>query len=285
MPDGWKYTGTIRSGSAVYLGNGWGITARHLGTVVVGNPFVIPSGTFVVDQPSVRLNNGGSTGIDLQLFHLSAAPPLSALTISAAAPDAATPIFVVGVGRTPRDTNPTYWDITGSGTGTTWTPTADSSAADAGGFLHGTARVKRWGTNLTRTSPDSNALTEDVDAGFGPTNVFFTDFYADKDDFINGGGTASEMQLSSGDSGGGVFDANNNLLGIPLYTSGFTNQPANSVVFGSFSYFGNLAQYRDQINAIVPEPTTLGAPFVASSFVSMFYRGRKKPIVDCMTRD
>lgn len=288
MPDGWKYTGTIRSGSAVYLGNGWGITARHLGTVVVGNTLTIPSGSFTVDQPSVRLNNGSGIGIDLQMFHLGISPLLPALNIPIVSPSAGTQIFVVGTGRSAREANPTYWDVTGSGSGTIWTPSADPSLADAGGFVFGTSRAKRWGTNLTRTDPDGgNLLTADVDAGFGPTNVFFSDFYTDKDDFTKGGGTASEMQLSSGDSGGGVFDANNQLLGISVYTSGFANQPANTAVFGSFSYFANLAPYRDQITTIVPEPAVGVTTVVLTLVVAgrQFGRGRKKPIVDCMTRD
>src|SRR5207247_10739259 len=42
MPAGWNYVGSISSAGGVYLGNRWGITAAHVGSIPSGAPFVLP---------------------------------------------------------------------------------------------------------------------------------------------------------------------------------------------------------------------------------------------------
>jgi hypothetical protein len=109
------------------------------------------------------------------------------------------------------------------------------------GYLYGSGRSKRWGTNVT------------VDQGGGQatqvgdnTNLFGTRF-----DPIDG-----ESQLVPYDSGGTVF-VNNRLVGLNLLTGTFSNQtdsslgqPANTAVFKDESYYANLADYVDDIARI-----------------------------------
>jgi hypothetical protein len=80
---GWDYVGQINGGaSAVYLGNGWVLTARHVG-----------SGVFSLRGVSYQPVTGSehyfttSTGTaDLTLFQISTSPALNPLTLSQSAP-------------------------------------------------------------------------------------------------------------------------------------------------------------------------------------------------------
>jgi hypothetical protein len=88
------------------------------------------------------------------------------------------------------------------------------------------------------------------------------DFYTDLTDYQNAGGTSSEAYLVSGDSGGGVFDSNGDLVGMNNYEGTFTNQPGppdqieKTAIFGDLNYMADIAYYEPQIEAaIVPEPS------------------------------
>ena len=74
----WNYVGQVNDASGVYLGNGWAITAGH-----VGNGDLTLLGT---DYPLVRgsnhsILNSDGTSADLVVFKLAQAPNLPSLTI------------------------------------------------------------------------------------------------------------------------------------------------------------------------------------------------------------
>lgn len=97
---GWDYVGWINGASGVYLGNGWVVTAGHVG---FGN-FVLSGQTYQADASTVKtiLRNGSTA--DITVFHLLTQPALPTLTISTALPVAfsatvpGTQVVMLGMG-------------------------------------------------------------------------------------------------------------------------------------------------------------------------------------------
>ena len=107
----------------------------------------------------------------------------------------------------------------------------------------------RWGENEVETIP---ALSPNF--GFGKAVTFTMDF--DRE--------SGEGMATGGDSGGGVFVKNGlqwQLAGIMLATTGFSGQPAGTVVYDNTIYAANISTYKAEIEstmATVPEPGTFG---------------------------
>lgn len=79
---GWNYVGQINGASGVYLGNGWVLTAGHVG-----------AGNFLLGGTTYLPVSGSATGIsdangtaDLTLFRISTTPALPSLTLTLADP-------------------------------------------------------------------------------------------------------------------------------------------------------------------------------------------------------
>jgi hypothetical protein len=91
------YNGTSIVGSGVYLGNGWVLTAAHIG---VGNFYL--SGTYyypvVGSVQSFTVSGKPNEPVDLCLFQISAPPNLPALTISQSLPNTGSPVAMLGTG-------------------------------------------------------------------------------------------------------------------------------------------------------------------------------------------
>ena len=283
---GGGYVGVRGVGSAVYLGDGWALTAAHVGggTVTLGGlDYTVVAGS------AVRLKDpdlGGNT--DLVLMKLNPnettglLPPLPTLNIASTPVQAGAAIWMIGAGRscgTVREYQVTQnpdETFTWNGTRSTWTlytfdpkyPRKPYFDADgnryAGEYAYGyttvtsTPRVVRWGTNVV------DADIRFLMTGYGWVNGFYTIF----DD----NGDPNEAQAASGDSGGGVFAADGTLLGIMLAASIFPNQPDNTAIFGNASLVLDLSYYLPQILAIapelaVPEPATLTMLLATSVFV------------------
>jgi hypothetical protein len=82
---GWDYVGTVNGGSGVYLGNGWVLTAGHVGAA----PFVLNGTSYAVVSGSAQgVLNPGGTAADLALFRLTLWPNLPSLPIATAKPTA-----------------------------------------------------------------------------------------------------------------------------------------------------------------------------------------------------
>jgi hypothetical protein len=278
MPNGWNNVGTVDGASAVYLGDGWVLTAAHVGGVGLGTGVnFVGYGTYHSDGQVVRLKTGSSNA-DLQMFHLSAAPNLPSLNIASSSPAASTAIYMAGYGRN-RAAGLTYYSVTGPSDNPTWTELPNSIGANAAGYKYAAGNTKRWGTNLTIDDPDNPGhTTAIVNAGSGPTQVFFADF--------SNPGTSSEAQLANGDSGGGVFDSANNLIGLINYKDTFTNQPAynpsisgstDTAIFGNRSVMADLSAYRSQILAVIPEPSTLSLLLLTGGLILIRRRARTTP--------
>ncbi len=226
----YAYVGNIGGASGIYLGNGYVLTAAHVGA---GN-FTLGSTTYLYDGTSATRLTDSSAGpaspTDLVVFRLQLGnlPALGTLTLATATPALSTPIEMVGYGAS-RSGGPAPTDF-GNGY--------------VGFNIGGTQ--KSYGPNVV----SSAALTQ-ISIGFGNLTVFTADF--------NTGTTVVE----GGDSGGGVF---HQVTGGGWELSGMNDalgtidtgspRPSNVAVYGDRSYFADIATYQPQINAIVvPEPS------------------------------
>jgi hypothetical protein len=123
---GWDYVGQVNGASGVYLGNGWVLTAGHVGPggfTLNGTSYALISGT----SHTFTTTNGSTTGTaDLSLFQISNPPNLAALTLSSSAPTVFGP-----------DASKTVMIGYGGGQGETWgynTVTSRNVAVSVSGF-------------------------------------------------------------------------------------------------------------------------------------------------------
>jgi hypothetical protein len=242
---GWANVGVRGIGTGVYLGNGWVITAAHVG----GGSIVLNGGTYAMLAGSgTTLTNNGAAGksaaTDLYMFRLTATPTgLATIAIAATSPAANAAVTMIGAGRDRGAF--TQWSVN---TGTTpWTWTEVSSGGNAAGYKTLSNRTMRWGTNTV------NASGEWINDGYGDINALNTVFTYTPS-------YSNESQATYGDSGGGVFRKNGStweLSGLMLTVAGYSGQPdpGANAVFGDFTFAADLSFYRSQITAIVPEPS------------------------------
>lgn len=206
--------------SAVYLRNGWVITAAHVGAGTLrlgGVDYAALPGS------SHPLGSAGATSADLLLFRLVSEPPLAALAVRAAVPGPSAPLVLVGNGHD-RGAATSFEGHDGWG----WLPT----------------HALRWGTNRVA----QRGL--DVAIGDVTTRAFSTVF-----DLANG--AAHEAQAVVGDSGGAVFlkgDTSWELAGILFAIGVYDGQPSNTTLDGNMTFAADLSYYRAQIEAIVDVP-------------------------------
>lgn len=238
-PDpGWSNVGSCNGLTCVYLGDGWVLTANHVGAgdAYFGNvlyPWVIGS--------DVRLRNPDNSYADLLLFQIEPPyPPLPDLSIASvtACSDSTHPLYLIGNGRNRGDPYP-------------------AGPGPKQGYYWGPGAAKRWGTNLAEISPY-------FEGAFG-THVFGTGF-----DKSGSGHTTHEAQGATGDSGGATFAWNGTsyeLAGILIGIGTFLNQPAETSLYGNETYAADLSIYRDEIVETMPEPVGglwAGAALVAA---------------------
>ena len=235
----WDNVGSVNGGSGEYLGNGWVLTANHVGAGAI--TFGID--TFTPDGQTVRLTNpSDSSPTDILLFHLTLTPTLPSLVISSSTPATDSIVDLVGFGRIRGSAQHNFSTVDyGTKTGFDW--------SSSGAKSYGTNRIMPGGVG------DQNNL------GFGTLQVFSLDF-TQSPIF---GQTAHEAQVATGDSGGGVFYYNPTpplsaparweLAGM-IDALGSYVFPLPASVYGDESYIADLATYKSQINAVVatPEP-------------------------------
>lgn len=246
---GWANVGVRGIGNGVYLGGGWVLTVAHVGAgdiVLAGTTYAAVPGS------AVQLTNGGAAGrsvtTDLMLYQLATTPAgLAPVTIAATSPTVGTPVTMIGSGLDRGAF--TEWSVNQSVTPWVWNEV--SSGGNAVGYKTAGTRQMRWGTNTIATNAiwitasdlvpplDVRSIGTDFDAQFGST----------------------EAQAVNHDSGGAVFAKNGGtweLAGMIFDVGGYSGQPspAFNAVIGNATYSVDLAYYRPQIMAIVPEPST-----------------------------
>ena len=228
---GFANVGIRGSGSDIYLGNGWVLTATH---VVAGGTWLNNTWYDEVPNSAVQLTN--PTGVaytpntDLTLFQVNGRPNLPSLSIESASPATGWNVIMIGNGRN-RNPSEAYWT-------SSWL--AASSPSPYAGYIWAATNNIRWGTNVISTV----GVTEGV--GANSETAFSTQFT---------GNTPSDAQGSSGDSGGGVFhkDANGQwqLAGVMFAINNLIGQPLGISVFGDVTYSADLSVYRSEILNII----------------------------------
>jgi hypothetical protein len=235
---GWESVGKLHIYTGVYVGNGWVLTADHVGEQDVtfdGTTHRAVAGSGIQLTTYVNLQTYDA---DLLLFRIETDPHLSSPPVIAGSPPPyAGELIMIGQGRN-RDPYQTWWDAS-------WNEVLEGDPDVAySGFKWSGGRALRWGTN--KVLDRSQAL-------MGPygrvTWSFWTDFTEP------GGTTGHEAHAAGGDSGGAVFaTGSGELAGIMWTRSLYEGQPNATAVYGNATYAAQLADYRDQILSIVAEP-------------------------------
>lgn len=235
--------------TAIYLGDGWVLTANHVGA----GPVYLDGNTyFNVPGSQVQLTNfqtpGKSQFTDLLMYRISGDPGLPRLTISETPPSVGSEVTMIGRGRN-REPNLTYWNAS-------WVEVTPPPPATFSGYKTTSDATIRWGTNAVHQT--GHWINDGSDV-----LVLTTRF-----DSV---GTAYEGQVVRGDSGGGFFYLNPStsiweLAGTIVATGTLNGQPQNTAVFTDLSYAADLSAYRDQILTINPLPGDLNLDFVVDIF-------------------
>lgn len=259
-PAGQSYfgnVGTIGNASAIYLGDGWVLTANHVASSLPGT--VNFGGISYGTEPGshTRLQNAAphSTYTDIVLFRLNTLasfPALPAVGISSSTPTVGSEVMMIGNGRSQLEA-PTFWNRTviPGDNNDTWEETTSELSNISGFKTSGTHEV-RWGENAV----DQNAVLVNVGTVSVPVHVvsFTTAFQS--------GAIQHEAQGVTGDSGGGVFRLNGGsweLAGMMFAVATYETQPGGSqtAVPGNLTSIADLSYYREQIYAAIPEPSAL----------------------------
>jgi len=185
---GWDYTVELSSGTGVYLGQGWVLTAYHVYDDQIGQSVTFADGT-MCNEVSGYSNRVGDT--DLALFLVSNEPTLAPLTISSNVSSGAD-LLIVGTGLQQQPQETTWWRNSNTGewsetvqTGGVW---VEETGYKTIGF---STRTRTWGTNDVQ----STGIT------IG-TSHLTTGFSTDFDDSVD------EAQLVVLDSGAPAFSYN-----------------------------------------------------------------------------
>ncbi len=232
------FTGGSQTGSAVYLGDGYLLTANH----VTMNPTVkyvtFDNSTFY--EIDSTFNDGVrpygkqvATNVDMAVIKLTTEPMGQAAASLLTSPgELSAPATLIGwgVGRDPSST-------------------LGSANVDWG---NGTTTAKRWGENVPRAF-----VTVDYQLGSYQAIATITGGASDSPAGLGD----SEAGLAYFDSGGGLFqqlDGDWYLIGVnagtDLASTVFGPDQFTGKTLGSGNYFGRVSSYDTQIIALVPEP-------------------------------
>jgi hypothetical protein len=205
---GWAHVGRKGGSTVIYLGNGWVLTANHVGigdVVFQGVPYP------AVEGSSIRLQNETGPPADLCVFRIDPRPVLPILPIRDSTPTVGTAVTMIGNGRN-------------RGPETSW--------RGYEGYEWLSSRTMRWGTNLV----------DGFDTQFD-TKAFSTDFTqtggtAHEAQAANGDSGGAVFIKD-----GGVWE----LAGVLFAIGTHMGQPYETALYENLSYAADLAVYRDQI--------------------------------------
>ncbi len=270
--------------SVTYLSNGWGITAGHVTMDATFNQVTLGPNQYTVDLNSITyLHNPDNSLADLKLFHLTTTPAIPSITpnlISAVSPPGLVVMIGNGLSITSGQqfwqvdkTNPNNWIWQSVGS-----QPASPGPDDYSGYNVGGSTTVRWGDNQVIAN---NVFVHTAD---GPLSqpMFVNGFVTQLDNMAYTGNSplADEAQATPGDSGGGVFSYANShweLSGITIAINDpRNNQPGSTALFGDQTLIADLSIYRDQIVAIVPEPTSTTLILAAAATLAIFWRRTKR---------
>lgn len=240
-------------GTAIYLGEGWVLTAGHVGP----GGIVLASGTYLqasgsnTDFTLVNTTLGATPYTDLCMYKLATTPVgLPTLRIASSMPALGEAVTMIGAGLD-RGASEQWFVTTSSTAAWTWTPV--ESGGNFAGYGTLESRAVRWGTNTV----DDNDFWVKAYWGPGPTDYNDVRSLATVFDGLAG---PNEAQAVLFDSGGAVFTKAGGqweLAGVMYAVVGYPDQPLPefNAVFGDATLIADLSYYRPQIVAVVPEPS------------------------------
>lgn len=221
--------------SIIYLGNGWVLTARH-----VGMGSLLYGGTRYEPDPDTAVSFGDpDSPTDVIVFRLAEGKPwpgLRLMELAEATPVPGEEVLMIGNGRNRGERLRNESETAKPPLGWGW----------AGGS------TKRWGTN--RVAGPHRV----VDHGDTSTFAFSTRF----DSLFMAGATPHEAQAAVGDSGGAVFKRRDPddpesewvLAGVIFTVSHPNGGPLEAALYGDYTYAADLSIHRDElIEAVRPQ--------------------------------
>ncbi len=216
---GFANVGILNGLSAVYLGNGWVLTAAHVGQgdlTLGGVTYPLVPGSYT------RLTGPNPSPPDLAVMKIAGDPGLPApVIVSSPAPNGSQ-VVLIGRGKS-------------RGAATSW--------MGHDGWNWDFPFVMRWGTNRISTTGVVVADTQSLAMAF--------------DTLGTGPSTADEANAVLGDSGGAVFWKDGSqwkLAGLMFVTSVYEGQPAQTSLYTNLTVAGELSYYRGQIQSIISTP-------------------------------
>lgn len=215
----WGNVGQVNGASGLYVGNGWALTAVHVGP----GDIYLNGVVYAYDGTSHRLTNSDGTGTDMVVFHLKTVPPIPRLALTTSTPTALSTVDLIGCGH-----------IAGS---------PQTSIFPYTGFYWSAGAAKSWG-NCT-VSVGGVAV---YSAGFGNVSEMSTDFK----DPTSPAATSNEAEAAGGDSGGGVFEHTSSgwqLVGMIDLITILPGQTNNTAVYGNNTLAADIATYGPQVAA------------------------------------
>ncbi|XAL98911.1 PEP-CTERM sorting domain-containing protein [Phycisphaeraceae bacterium D3-23] len=226
--DAWGRIGSLGGGSGVYLGNGYVLSARHVGG---GNNFIVDGVNHArIFGSSVTLTNPTGLGLSAEAdlwinrYTVRDTSPLHGLG-------------VIDIRDTPLETAGGGGVLIGEGLGQT-TLSSINVGGSRTGYAWGGSEVRRWGDiGITGAAEEIEASGRDV---VGAVSFSFQE--------VAGRGAAA-----AGDSGGGLFyeqDGTVVLAGIIHAVTLFNDQQDDTSAFGNRTLFSDLSVYLDQIHVV-----------------------------------
>ena len=216
---GFGHVAIVNGLSAVYLQNGWLLTAYHVGS----EPIELGGVTYeLVPNSRTRILSTSSNPPDLALIKIVGDPGLSPLDLADSTPPLNSEVTLIGRGRS-----------RGSAT----------SYSGLDGWSWAFPFTIRWGTNRI-----SDASTFVLD-----TQAFSMEF----DPPTSSDYTTHEASATIGDSGGAVFfekPTGWTLAGIMFSINQTAGQPPQTTVYSNRTFAVDLATYRSEILSIISTP-------------------------------
>lgn len=268
---GWNYVST-GGRNLVYLGDGWILSAFHVGVpapteslIFNGQSFnVIPNQSYVVRN---QAGQGLSTDTDLRMMRINGDPGLTPLPI-ASQPlfESSTPdgplrdVVIIGNGLT-RFPELSSWnvDVREGDDNDIWTEVAPGTGELSGYKVDQPGGLtKRWGANriadedeLFDTNDDDLRGQLRLTLGVGERDIISM---VTRFDSPTEGGLPQESQAVPNDSGSAVFSQAGGqweLIGIVNSNVNYENQPGITAIYGNYTTFADLTYYRPDILRIM----------------------------------